>query len=97
MTDSPLPATIHERGNGFPKVGAYVAGDGQLYRVVAIEHAGRIQQSRNAGDGRSNWIHATVTPVDWSDCADGDEFPARVQLTRDAAETGVQAPDEPTT
>jgi hypothetical protein len=32
-----MNATIHERGNGFPKVGDYVPGsDGELYLVKSM-------------------------------------------------------------
>lgn len=74
-----MKATIHEMGNGLPEVGDYVAGaDGSatyLYRVESIDS--RIQTSAK-GSGGANWVFATVEQVDWSDCAEGDEFPARV-------------------
>ncbi len=72
------PATIDEMGNGFPEVGDYVPGsDGNLYRVKTL---GRIQTGRSPG--ASNWMPATVTRVDWDECEEGDEFPAKVQVSR---------------
>ena len=70
-------ATIEERGNGFPSVGDYVPdSEGGIYKVVAFED--RIQTG--TAPGASNWVRATVEPADWSDCAEGDEFPASVNL-----------------
>ena len=67
-----IEAKIEEQGNGFPQAGAYVACDGDLYRVVEL--SGPIETT----GVRGNWIRALVEAADWSDCADGDEFPAAV-------------------
>jgi hypothetical protein len=77
MTTSTIDATISERGNGFPGKGDYVPGDdGSLYLVVSTN--GRIQTGNRSG--ASNYIHATVELADWSDCEEGEEFPAMVVL-----------------
>lgn len=73
-----MDATIYERGNGFPDVGDYVIGgdDGtEIFRVVALG---------SGIDTRSAWgnsIWADVEPASWDDCAEGDEFSCRVELT----------------
>lgn len=68
-------AKIEERGNGFPSVGDYVSGeDGTLYRVLS---AG---STIHTTGGRSNWITAQVEECDWSDCDEGDEFQASVEI-----------------
>lgn len=69
-----LDAKIEERGNGFPRPGQYVATDGDLYRVVEL--TGPIETT----GVRGNWMRAKVEEADWSDCAEGDEFPAAVVL-----------------
>ena len=62
--------TIHERGNGFPEVGDYVAGDdGEVYRVSSIR--GRIHTGQSCGD--ANYVHATVELADWDDVDDLSE------------------------
>lgn len=68
-------ATIHERGNGFPDEGAYVPGEGLLWRVVRIE--GRICTG-NSSKGGSNYVYAEVEEAEWEDCPEEDEFPAEV-------------------
>lgn len=69
-----MKAIIEEQGNGFPSAGDYVSSSDQLYRVESIDS--RIQTEQF----RSNYVYATVEPLDWSECAEGDEFPARVSL-----------------
>ena len=69
-------ACIIECGNGFPSVGDYVPGACCLYLVTALH--GPIQTGRNPGEG--NWILATVAEADWCDCAEKNEFPARVEI-----------------
>lgn len=72
----PIECTIEERGNGFPDVGAYVQDlNGQLYQVGS--YIGPIHTGQ---PGEPNYIHATVTPAEWDDCDEDDEFPARVVL-----------------
>jgi len=68
-----IPATITERGNGWPEVGDYVPGDdGYLYRVASLE--GQIQTGQS---GCGNWIRATVKMAEWGDVdSDDDVFPA---------------------
>lgn len=67
-----MQAIIIEQGNGYPTVGAYVAADGDLYRVTAIE------THIHTGDARGNYVHATVERADWSDCPEGAECSARL-------------------
>lgn len=65
-------AIIIEQGNGYPDVGAYVSGAGELYRVMTIE------THIHTGDSRGNYVYATVEPASWSDCPEGAEHSARV-------------------
>ncbi len=74
-------AKIENLGNGFPSIGDYVQGGGQLYRVVSL---GEIL----TGPDR---IRAEVESADWSDCAEGDEFPGRVVLEPTASEIEREA------
>ena len=65
-----MPAVIHERGNGLPDVGDYVAGDdGEVYEVVEL--TGPVQTGRSAGAG--NWIRGRVQLADWRDVDDDNE------------------------
>ncbi len=80
MTNAAYNATIQERGNGFPDVGDYVPGDdGNLHRVARMSriHTG------NSMRGDSNYVYAVVECADWSDCDEGDEFPALVVMSAD--------------
>lgn len=64
-----LEATIHERGNGFPDVGDFVAGDdGEVYTVVEL-----VGPIHTAAAGCSNYVHATVELAAWSDVTDDTE------------------------
>jgi hypothetical protein len=70
-----LEATIHERGNGFPDVGDYVAGDdGEAYRVVAF--VGPIHTSV---PGAGNYIYARVALADWDDVDDEPTCSATIE------------------
>lgn len=69
-----ITANIVEQGNGFPSVGDYVVGEGQLYRVLSTG-------SRIHTDGRrGNYVTARVEEADWSDCPEGDEHSAMVEI-----------------
>ena len=70
--------TITERGNGFPSDGDYVVSrDGQqLYRVVEV--GSTIHTDRPRG----NYVHATCTPVDWSECPEADTHSAEFAPAR---------------
>lgn len=65
-------ATIYEQGNGLPEAGDYCAGEGLLWLVESIDS--RIQ----TGDTCGNYVYATVTEADWSDCPEDEEHTARV-------------------
>jgi hypothetical protein len=69
-----IKATIYEQGNGLPDVDHYCAGEGRLWRLESIDS--RIL----TGDPRGNYMFATVSEVDWSDCSEGDEHTARVVI-----------------
>jgi hypothetical protein len=73
MTD--YNARIEEQGNGFPGVGDYCEGEGQLWRV--LEMASRIQTG-DAMRGDSNYVYACVEEADYADCRDSDVHTARV-------------------
>lgn len=74
--DVAIPCTIHEMGNGLPVAGDYVpGGDGELYLVIST---GRIETGRSPGAG--DWCTAKVEMADWSDCDEGDEFPAQARI-----------------
>ena len=65
-----MKAIITERGNGFPGIGDYVAGDdGEVYRVVRC-HSGRISTGQS---GSGNSIRAEVELADWDDIDDEAE------------------------
>lgn len=56
--------TIEERGNGFPGIGDYVAGDdGQMYLITGM--ASHIHTGQ--ASGCSNYVYATVEMADWDD------------------------------
>ncbi|HEU4580914.1 MAG TPA: hypothetical protein VFS67_21795 [Polyangiaceae bacterium] len=81
-------ARIYEQGNGLPSEGDYCAGEGCLWQVESIDS--RIQ----TGDPDGNWVYATVTAADWTDCDEGDEHTARVStLERDADDEAACAAD----
>jgi len=63
-------ATIEEQGNGFPDVGDYCEGEGQLWHV--LEMASRIQT------GDTNYVYARVESADYADCDESDVHTARV-------------------
>lgn len=67
-----IRATIHERGNGFPDVGDYVAGgaDGQVYRIVAQPNT-RIHTGAQ-GSGASDYMYAEVELADWDDISEAE-------------------------
>jgi hypothetical protein len=67
-----ISANIYEQGNGLPEAGDYCAGEGQLWLVESIDS--RIQ----TGGPQGNYIHATVSEANWSDCSEADEHTARV-------------------
>ena len=75
--------TITERGNGFPSDGDYVVSrDGQqLYRVVEVGST-----IHTAEPGSGNYVYATCTPADWSECSESDTH---------SAEFAPDAPNEP--
>lgn len=69
-----MRARVHEQGNGLPDVGDYCGGGGYLYRIESID-------SRIQTDGaQGNYVYCTVSEADWSDCSEGDEHSALVQL-----------------
>lgn len=68
-----MNARIYEQGNGLPAEGDYCAGEGCLWLVESIDS--RIQ----TGDASGNWVYATVSEADWSDCTEDDEHTARVE------------------
>jgi hypothetical protein len=76
-----IEAVICARGNGLPTVGAYVPGNGQLYRVMRL--VGQIQTGRYPGEG--DWIRAEVEEADWADCEEADEFPAHCEAADEVA------------
>lgn len=80
-----IEATVHERGNGLPDVGDFVAGnDGEVYRVLKFR--GPIQTGRAPGAG--NWIRAEVELADWSDVNDDSEPTCSARIESDDAEDG---------
>lgn len=74
MTNETKSARLIEQGNGFPRVGDYVAGGSDLYRVVAVD------TSIQTTGLRGNWIGADVVAADWDDCDESDVHSARVEL-----------------
>lgn len=80
-----MNATITERGNGFPDVGDYVAGDdGEVYRVVRWTHDGRIFTGR---PGAGNSICAEVELADWDDIDDAEgDMTCSAEILTDATE-----------
>jgi len=68
-------ATIEEQGDGFPAVGDYCEGEGQLWRV--LETASRIQTG-DAMRGDANYVYARVESADYTDCDESDVHTARV-------------------
>jgi hypothetical protein len=66
-------AIIYEQGNGLPEAGDYCSGMGRLWLIESIDS--RIQTGSAAG----NWVEATVSEVDYDDCAEEDEHTALVQ------------------
>ena len=74
MSKPELKATVYERGNGFPKAGAYVPGsDDKLYRVVRL--SGYINTT-----GGNNNVGTIVELADWYDCEESEVFEASVTL-----------------
>lgn len=75
-----VAAALVERGNGFPGVGDYVAGDdGEVYVVVSLGtviHTGQ--------PGSSAWIDGTVRLGDWGDVTEETE-PTCVAFVGDEA------------
>lgn len=65
---------IYEQGNGFPRVGDFVASSDQLYCIVSID-----SPIHTDAGAKGNYIYATVASADWFACAEGDEFAARVE------------------
>jgi hypothetical protein len=76
-----MKATIHEMGNSLPTAGDYASSSDQLYLIESIDS--RIQTGE-AGSGVANYVYATVEPVEWDECPEGDEFPARVEIEAEA-------------
>jgi len=77
-----ITANIVEQGNGFPGVGDYVSGEGQLYRVLSMG-------SRIHTDGRrGNYVTAQVEEVGWDACDESAEHSALVDLD-DGTEAAV--------
>lgn len=75
--DDELEARIYELGNGFPREGAYLRDDDQLYRVVSFFgpiHIG------NSAIGESNYVYGYVVKASDDDCAEEDEYPAAVEI-----------------
>lgn len=63
-------ATIIERGNGMPDIGALVPGhDGNLYRIETM--SGHIQ---TGGPGEGNRMSVTVSEADWADAENNDDI-----------------------
>jgi len=73
MTD--YNATIEEQGNGFPDVGDYCEGEGQLWHVMQL--ASRIQTG-DATTGFADYVYALVEEADYADCDESDVHTARV-------------------
>jgi hypothetical protein len=48
----------------------------------------------NSMRGDSNYVYAVVEPASWSDCDEGDEFPALVVIDVEADDTDPQDFDE---
>lgn len=78
MTTTAKILGTHHR---FPEPGAYIAHGGTLYRVVSTES--RVHQHAD-GSGRANYVWGVVEEADWSDCPEGEEFPAELELVDDA-------------
>lgn len=70
-------AKLIEQNNGYPDVGAFVPGGGDLYRVVDCG-PGTI----NTDDSRGNYFYGVVEDADWGDCPEGDVFLAKVEILR---------------
>jgi len=65
-----IHATIIERGNGMPDVGALVPGDdGNLYRIETS--TGHIQ---TGGPGEGYRMSVTVSQADWDDTESDDDI-----------------------
>jgi hypothetical protein len=65
-----LKARIEERGNGFPRVGDFVAGnDGQVYRVVSISDRVQVPARRDM----SNYLYGEVEAAEWVDVTDATD------------------------
>lgn len=67
-------ARIYEQGNGFPAPGDYCSGEGRLWAVESIDSHTR------TGYPAGNWVYATVSEADWSDCPEDAEHTALVEL-----------------
>jgi len=67
---------IIEQGAGFSgvRVGAYIAGGEELYRVT------QVWSGIGTGDYRGNYVGAMVEHADWDDCEDEDVVQAMVVL-----------------
>lgn len=75
IDDGARAAIVREEGNGFPNVGDYVPGEGNLWQIKSLG-----ADIRTGAPGQANWIDAVVVPADWDDCPEGAEFPADVVL-----------------
>jgi len=73
-------AIVIEQGNGLPDVGDYCSGDGQLWLIESIDS--RIQTDSAMG----NYVYATVSGADYSECNESAEHTARVSVAQRATE-----------
>ena len=64
-----MEAIIKEAGNGFPTIGDVLENDEGCFKVVFY-----INTIHTSGFGKSNYIYATVEPIQDSD----DIFPAHL-------------------
>jgi len=69
-----IECKIEERGNGWPNVGDYCAGGGELFRVVSIESTIHTP----ASPGAPEWRYGAVEWADWEDCPESDQHSAAV-------------------
>jgi len=67
---------IIEQGAGFSgvRVGAYIAGDGELYRVT------QVGSGIYTDEGRGNYVQGMVEHADWDACPECDVVQALVVL-----------------
>ena len=88
--ETELPCKIFERGRGlsFVEVGAYIPGDGSLYRVV------RAYSGIFTDDRRGNYVRGAVVEVDWDACLESEEVQAAVVLDTPPVDPEDEEADE---